>query len=55
MSDPSTIGLSENGEDLSGPKSPGLKSSNSDRKKKSHREQSLMSMASSSPLVGTNV
>ncbi|KAG0642923.1 hypothetical protein HOY80DRAFT_556442 [Tuber brumale] len=50
----STIGLSENVEGSHGPRSPGLKSSNGERKKKSRRAQSLTSMAPSSPVVGTD-
>jgi len=50
----STIGLNGNAEGSRGPKSPGLKSSNGERKKKSSRAQSITSMAPSSPVVGTD-
>ncbi|RPB01431.1 hypothetical protein L873DRAFT_1734807 [Choiromyces venosus 120613-1] len=51
----STIGLSESAEGSRGLKSPGLKSSNGERKKKkSSRAQSLTSMAPPSPVVGTD-
>jgi len=50
----STIGLNENAEGSRGLKSPGLKSSNGERKKKSSRAQSITSMAPSSPVVGTD-
>lgn len=50
----STIGLNENAEGSRGLKSPGLKSSNGERKKKSSRAQNITSMAPSSPVVGTD-
>ena len=50
----STIGLNGNAEGSRGPKSPGLKSSNGERKKKSSRAQSITSMVPSSPVVGTD-